>query len=474
MAKTESTAVNQLIEMVATSKPLPPDPSDDLMFREPPRRTPSGTGVPVNPRSLGGPTLMGPAGPSTLPPLPPVQPVSPPPQNQTLMGIGLSPEELIKTTKMSGPPEAMQALPLSSPIISGSIDPREIPPPELPPVAFTTQPHVMPVAAPFGEAPAQPGWYPDQQHARPQSVNEQFTNTQRLKRAQDWKRLAGKLIAPMIGLVILGVFVGGYFAFDGEGGKPRTPKAKAAAKKEITVIPQPSPTPAAAPAPAPAPAEAAATPTASAPTPASTAAAAASTPAPAASAPAPAPAAPVTAPAAVAPAAVAPAAVGATPALVDVRIDSKPAGATVMLVDRGKTTFLGTTPISTSLDPSREYDLVFTASGFPTRLEHLDARGTKHVAVDLKKRRSTSTAPTTPAASASGSGTGTLMISTKPPCEIIVDGKPTGLVTPQRAITLPVGTHKVTLVNTGENIKKTIAVEITADQATRVIQDLMQ
>jgi len=66
------------------------------------------------------------------------------------------------------------------------------------------------------------------------------------------------------------------------------------------------------------------------------------------------------------------------------------------------------------------------------------------------------------------------MISTKPPCEILVDGKPTGLVTPQRAIMLPVGTHKITLVNQADNIKKTIAVEISADQATKVIQDLMQ
>jgi len=39
---------------------------------------------------------------------------------------------------------------------------------------------------------------------------------------------------------------------------------------------------------------------------------------------------------------------------------------------------------------------------------------------------------------------------------------------------LPVGTHKITLVNQADNIKKTIAVEISADQATKVIQDLMQ
>jgi hypothetical protein len=66
------------------------------------------------------------------------------------------------------------------------------------------------------------------------------------------------------------------------------------------------------------------------------------------------------------------------------------------------------------------------------------------------------------------------MISSKPPCEIYVDGAPTGLTTPQRAIKLSAGKHKITLVNAAEKIKKTIAVEIVADQPTKVIQDLMK
>src|SRR5687767_10935806 len=36
---TESTAVNELIELVATAKPLPPDPDEDLMFKAPSKRT---------------------------------------------------------------------------------------------------------------------------------------------------------------------------------------------------------------------------------------------------------------------------------------------------------------------------------------------------------------------------------------------------------------------------------------------------
>ena len=71
-------------------------------------------------------------------------------------------------------------------------------------------------------------------------------------------------------------------------------------------------------------------------------------------------------------------------------------------------------------------------------------------------------------------GQGTLMVSSKPPCDILIDGKPTGLTTPQRSIPLSVGTHKITFVNEAEKIKKTVSVTISADKPTKLIQDLMQ
>jgi hypothetical protein len=80
-------------------------------------------------------------------------------------------------------------------------------------------------------------------------------------------------------------------------------------------------------------------------------------------------------------------------------------------------------------------------------------------------------APAAPKADAGGSGT--LMVSSKPPCEIFIDGNDSGLKTPQRAMSLPAGVHKVTFSNTDENITKTVAVKITADQTTKLIQDLM-
>jgi hypothetical protein len=194
---------------------------------------------------------------------------------------------------------------------------------------------------------------------------------------------------------------------------------------------------------------------------------------------------------------------------VDIRIDSKPSGATVMLVDRGKTNFLGTTPISTSVDPSRKYELVFTYANKPTHIEKLDPSTTKKVAVVLGSKaaapvpalkvekkveapklekkveapkkveaKTDDTKVVDPfekkAPAAEPVGEGILMISSKPPCEIYIDGTPTGLLTPQRSIKLPAGKHKVTLVNAAEKIKKTIAIQISPDQPTKVIQDLMK
>ena len=66
------------------------------------------------------------------------------------------------------------------------------------------------------------------------------------------------------------------------------------------------------------------------------------------------------------------------------------------------------------------------------------------------------------------------MVSSKPPCQIMVDGRSTGLTTPQRAISLSPGTHKITLVNAMENIQKTVSVTIDPAQPTKLIQNLLK
>ncbi|HEY6034616.1 MAG TPA: PEGA domain-containing protein, partial [Kofleriaceae bacterium] len=80
-------------------------------------------------------------------------------------------------------------------------------------------------------------------------------------------------------------------------------------------------------------------------------------------------------------------------------------------------------------------------------------------------------APAEKPAAAAGAN-GSLMISSKPPCEIEIDGKSTGLRTPQRAIALSAGPHKVTLVNSEANVNKSLMVQINAGQSTKLVKDL--
>ena len=76
--------------------------------------------------------------------------------------------------------------------------------------------------------------------------------------------------------------------------------------------------------------------------------------------------------------------------LADVRIDSKPAGATVTLVEMTATgekkSFLGTTPIATSLDASRTYDVVLALAGSPRSDRAPRSRRTRqHLSIALGK-----------------------------------------------------------------------------------------
>ena len=201
------------------------------------------------------------------------------------------------------------------------------------------------------------------------------------RRDPDVKSVALKLVIPTIALIVLGVFIGGYIAFDGDGGDKRAPKVVVEQSK---IVPAKGSQPATENAAAPSePAAAVAPAPAAEPEVKATVDGVASVeePAPAApAAPAVEPVKPLPVPA-------------GQPAFVDVRIDSKPAGATVMIVDRGKTAFLGTTPLRTAVDPSREYDLVFTYTNKPTQLEHLVPSSMQHIEVVLGKPGAKSVEP---------------------------------------------------------------------------------
>ena len=537
MAKTESTAVNELIDLVQNQKAAPAEPAADLFAAprsnrvSPARMTspvPAGDVAPLPPRRAPHSTSQ-----HAMPPLPVVRMSTADPER----GNTIPPLSRSTMPRPSSPPLPFASRPTqpSTPTLRGSVP---APTPQIPrstQQVRTAPPPQAPVAAPFevrpSALPVVPQQYPIISRAPtadvtgdvvkadnwfevsakvPRSVEETWVGTSPVER-QRRQRIAFVAKVTAATIILAAIMVAGYFAFDGDGGKkkqPRTAPARAAALNEAAapaaegnVVRMPSPE-----SPKAATAEAGSESMFPAETAAVVRMEAKEEPAPAAVVPAAAPAATAEA--------VAPAAAVATtdtPApvrevktlkgivtLVDVRIDSKPSGATVMRVDNGKTSFLGTTPLATSLDASRAYDVIFTLEGRPTQMAPLDPSKTSRLDVTLgrssaaakKEKRAKKESSKLDASfldeaakpakaekavekKAEPAGEGTLMVSSKPPCEIWIDGKPTGLTTPQRSIPLSAGTHKVTFVNEAAAIKKTVSVSITADQSTKLIQDLM-
>jgi len=80
--------------------------------------------------------------------------------------------------------------------------------------------------------------------------------------------------------------------------------------------------------------------------------------------------------------------------------------------------------------------------------------------------------PARVAAAAAAGKTATLMIGSKPPCDIILDGKRTGLITPQRALKVTPGPHRVMLANDQHKIYLTFSVVAVEGQSVKLIQDL--
>ncbi|HWE26659.1 MAG TPA: PEGA domain-containing protein, partial [Polyangia bacterium] len=71
-------------------------------------------------------------------------------------------------------------------------------------------------------------------------------------------------------------------------------------------------------------------------------------------------------------------------------------------------------------------------------------------------------------------GDGWLRLGSKPSTSIAVDGKDTGLHTPQTKLKLATGSHRITLTNAQFNIKETFSVDIKAGETETVIKDLRQ
>jgi eukaryotic-like serine/threonine-protein kinase len=211
--------------------------------------------------------------------------------------------------------------------------------------------------------------------------------------------------------------------------------------------------------------------------------------------------------------------------------ESSPAGATVSLIVDGKREPLGASPARSRLDPRKTYQVLFEKPGYVSVNRPIVFTGSleEKVAVTLEKAGGSSATaiaaadptpkvetpkvetpkvekkPTTPAtptgagpvtrpdkgtttakvetpkvekpeikeavADAKTGGTGTLLLGSKPPCEIYIDGKATGLSTPQKDLKLSAGKHKITLVNNEYGIKETFSVDIKADAVEKQIKD---
>ena len=67
--------------------------------------------------------------------------------------------------------------------------------------------------------------------------------------------------------------------------------------------------------------------------------------------------------------------------------------------------------------------------------------------------------------------TGELSVSAKPPCEVIVDGRPTGRYTPLVGLALAPGMHRVLLRNRQFEIEETMTVQIVPGKHVRIVKN---
>jgi len=213
--------------------------------------------------------------------------------------------------------------------------------------------------------------------------------------------------------------------------------------------------------------------------------------------------------------------------------ESTPPGATVSLIIDGKREALGPSPAKAPLDPRMTYQVLFEKPGYVsvnrpivisgileekiavslekagsvaavvpevkptgpvikpdtkiekpvTKIEKPDAKiekpDTKIEKPDTKiekpdtKIEKPDTKPDTKVGNDTkvAAGSGTLMLGSKPSCDIYVDGSNTGLHTPQRAMKLSAGKHRITLINNEFGIKETFVVDIKADATEKAIKD---
>ncbi len=203
--------------------------------------------------------------------------------------------------------------------------------------------------------------------------------------------------------------------------------------------------------------------------------------------------------------------------------DSTPPGATVSLIVDGKREVLGPSPQKAPLDPRHSYQVLFEKQGYVSVNRPIVFTGIQEEKVNVPLEKTGALVTTEPpklpddpknnkppvvtppvkppiekppvvvappvkppvekppiekppiekppVVVEKPKGTGTLTLGSKPPCEIYVDGAPTGLHTPQPKMSLPAGKHRITLINNEFGINERFVVDIKPDAVEKVIKD---
>jgi serine/threonine protein kinase len=203
--------------------------------------------------------------------------------------------------------------------------------------------------------------------------------------------------------------------------------------------------------------------------------------------------------------------------------ETTPPGATVSLIVDGVRQPVGSSPAKAKLDPRKSYQVLFEKPGYVSvnkpiifggsteekLVVNLEKAGagtpeappnpptTTHVATGPVTHPETHVATTRPDTTkpdttkpdttkpdttkpdttkpdtqvAKTGGIGTLLLGSKPPCQVFIDGKDTGSSTPHKFDGLAAGRHKVTLVNNEFGIKETFSVDVKADGVEKQIKD---
>jgi hypothetical protein len=207
------------------------------------------------------------------------------------------------------------------------------------------------------------------------------------------------------------------------------------------------------------------------------------------------------------------------------KFETQPPGAEVSLIIDGKREQLGPSPQTAKLDPRKSYQVLFEKPGYVSVNKPIFFGGSteEKLVINLEKAGAaagsaavtppvtnpvvathTPTGPVThpdtthtqvahtdtpkvdtpkvdtpkvdtpkvdtPKADAPA-GKGTLLLGSKPPCQVFIDGSDTSFSTPHKFDGLTSGKHKVTLVNNEFGIKETFSVDVKADATEKQIKD---